>query len=223
MWVDYDHGNYPRMSRELRGIGGVAVRCSRGQDLPRWLHKRKHNVFLEGPMLPRSAAAKYMSCVLACADFVPRQAIDLTCDGGYDIVEMSDAQIQEIAESRTVHVEDAHRSDGGRFCRNMIGKFFAYYAVSQNLNHVSPHVIEQFLGTTDETRKKELGYLLLSESLDVAMQPVRQLRRDLKDQGLVQLRPRDPHDTVRKFFVKSRYPDYIPELHTRLEKAMQAA
>ncbi len=217
-WEDYDHGFYPRTSRELKGFGGAAVRCARGQDLPRWLHERKHKIFPEGPVLPTTKDDKYKTCVLACADFIPRKALDLNKGNDYEIVDLTDEQIQQFASSRSVHIEDANHANTGTFYRNTIGKFFAFHAIEQNLDHVNGAVIDEFLRTQDSQRKTELGNLLLAESVEVAVEPVRTMMSELQEQGLVQLTRKDPYTTVRKFFVKSRFKDYLSELHHNLER-----
>lgn len=222
-WKDYDHGFYPRSKfvfrNQARYFGKAAVRCSRGQDLPRWLHERKHKVFPEGPLIPATRSEEYKVAVLACADFVPRQAIDLSPGNDYKIVNMTDTQLQELAVTRAVHIEDANHANTGTFYRNTIGKFFAFYAIEQDLSHMSPLVIDEFVHTHDSERKIELGNLLLAESVEVAVEPVRSLEKDLLEQGMVQLRRRDARTTVRKFFVKSRFKDYLAELQTNLVKA----
>lgn len=219
LWRDFDHSFYPRTSDELRGFGGAAIRCSRGQDLPRWLHQRKHKQFPLGSIIPTISDDQHKTIVLACSDFVPRQAIDFSRGDGYEIVDLTDLQIQELARSRAVHIEDGNHSNTGSFYRNTIGKFFAYHAIKQDLSHISPGVIDEFLHTSHQLRRTELGNLLLAESVDVAIEPIRGMRQELIDQGMVQLSRKQTHTVMRKFFVKARFKDYIPELQKNLARA----
>jgi hypothetical protein len=214
-WADFDHGFYPERSKPLRQVGGTAVRHSRGQVLPRWLHERKHKVFPEGPKLPENLAWRHIVAVLACADFVPRQAIDLRGMYDYRVIEMSDRQLEKLALSRAVHVEGIGTRQE-KHVRSCIGRLFARYALEQDLSHISPEVIDEFLSTEDPDVKVRLGSVLLRDAMELSVKPVSAMREQLRDQGLMQLSAKDPLATVENFFVEDCFPDYFTTLDQRL-------
>jgi hypothetical protein len=215
-WYDYDHRYYPASCRQLKNWDGLAVRFSSGQDLPRWLHNRKHKVFPEGPKLPVSREEKYNSVLLNILKYVPRQAIDLTRAYDYRVREMSDRQIEELVTSRAIHIDSDNRRRQDKFYRNTIGRFIAQQAVEQEMSHISPKLVDEFLNTPDSRRRVELGNLFLADSVESSVEPIVRKRRELLDQGLVQLSRQDPVTTARKLFIKSRFVEYLPELARRL-------
>ena len=80
---------YPR--DDLRRMAGMAVRTSRVQDIPIWLHSRYNNIF-SGPPLPETLEEQFTTVVLVCAGIVPRQAIDLYTPGEFSVVDLAPKQ-----------------------------------------------------------------------------------------------------------------------------------
>lgn len=226
LYQDFHHHFHPRTSPELEGLAGQALRFSRGQDIPRFLHNRYHELFA-GPVLPVTEEEKFRLTVLACAGVVPRHAINLDTGGGYSLVELDYDEYELLAAPRSIHIEKAYKFNRGSFHRRQtIGMFFAAYAMQQNVREVvSNHVIEQFVDdTTKPERKKELGNFILKEALDLSLDALIPFHRELKQEGYV----RKEHATglnevVRKFFNKKYYSAYHGIMAVRLagERSLQ--
>jgi hypothetical protein len=218
LYEDYHHHFHPRKSPELKGIDGKALRYSRGQLIARYLHTRYHQLF-EGPSLPATREEKFRSTVLACAGVVPRQAIDLSREGEYRIVTLSNRQFEQLAAPRSIYVERAFSPTHAYYKRRTIGRFFAVYAMQQNVRQaVSDHVIEQFLDPGAEAgRKKELGNFILKEALGMSLEHLIPVHEDLKGEGYITPERQMPLQTiVQKFFTKDFFPDYHDEMAKRL-------
>lgn len=219
-FVDYHHHFHPRVAYEGVDDATWAVRTSRGQDLPRWLHEHYHRYFA-GPQKPESREQAFIACVMACAGVVPRQAIDFSGDGP-KIVEASNAQYEVLAH--TIRREGSHRWDKGRAQRNRIGMFFASYAVEQAIEHeVSDRDIYKFLYTRDNDRRLQLGNKILKKAVNMSIEPVRPLYRNLRKEGLVTDSSPDPWNIVTEYFVAPRLPDYHIALKRRLRQTALAS
>jgi hypothetical protein len=217
LYEDYHHHFHPYNSPELKHLAGKAVRYSRGQEIPRYLHNRYHQLF-EGPPLPTASEEKFRLTVLACAGVVPRQAIDLSREGDYRIVTLDDEQFERLSAPHSIHIDRAFKANQA-YKRRTIGRFFAAYAMQQNIRMaVSESVVEQFLDPlATPTRKKELGNFILKEALGLSIGSLIPVHKDLKKEGYVVTRRQIPLRTVvNKFFTKDCFPDYHEEMAKRL-------
>lgn len=215
--VNFHHHFHPRPALIADGDAGIAVRVSRGQYLPKWLHDHYHNYFA-GPRVPQTRDQKFRTCVLACAGVIPDQAIDFSGYAGPKLTQMTADQYTRVAA--TIAHEGFRKLDGGITYRNWIGSFFANYAIEQSFeNEVSPHVIDQFLSTPDAIKKAKLGRFMLKAAINAAVMPVKPLYADLYQEGMVSRRQRDLDATVKDYFIKSRRLDYIPALDQKLRPA----
>ena len=215
--VNFHHHFHPRPSLINDGEAGVALRVSRGQYLPKWLHDHHHNYFA-GPKVPQARDAKFRTCVLACAGVIPDHAIDFSGYDGPKLIRMTPYQYAQVAT--TIAHEGFRKLDGGITYRNWIGAFFANYAIEQSFeNEVNPLVIEQFLETTNEVRKLRLGKFMLKAAINAAVVPVKPVFNDLWQEGLVSKRQRDLDRVVKSYFIRSRRQDYIPALDEKLRLA----
>lgn len=214
---NYHHHFHPKRSDLLTDAGGIALRASRGQKLPFWAHTRYHQLFT-GPPLPETPQDKFHLCVLACAGFIARQAIDVSGPGDFQTVTMTDEQFEQVSLPEAWHISKAHKPDQAHYVRDAIGRFFASYVLEQQLTHVPDKVIEEFLGTQDERRRKELGNFMLKEAVEIAVEPVKPVHVELGRQGLRHANRRDPSpaSVVRNFFTKDRFTNYHSELSRRL-------
>ncbi len=226
--TDYHHHFHPRIKlidprnsiigpnekRLLKGDdGNIAVRMSRGQDLPRWQHEQYHKYFA-GPGLPGTRADKFMTSLLACAGVIPDQAIKFTKQGP-EIVTLGTDEQQLVAQS--LRHEGAQRSDMGRFYRNCIGFFFANYTLEQSIDDVvTERVIDQFLSAPNDHRRKELGNLILSHAIDHSVEPVRVLHNEYRKNGLIVRRPTELTSIVTDYFTRDRRKDYISAIELKL-------
>ena len=213
---DFHHNFHPER-HTARDDGSRAVRMSRGQDLPRWLHEHYHQ-FFSGPQLPKTRQAQFRTCVLACAGVIPHSVIDF---GGCDGPRVRRATHREYKLlTETVHYEGRNRKDGGQSQRNKIGKFFASYALEQNIRDaVSESVIDQFMFTQDKRLRKKLGNKMLKVAMNVAVDPVRPLYQDLRHDGQITGNINDPWKVVSRYFVERRLADYHQALYDRLVAA----
>lgn len=223
LFEDYHHHFHPRRDPQLMGADGLAVRFSRGQLVQRFLHDRYHAIFT-GPPLPESQDEKFRLAVLACSGMVPRQAIDLSKPGQFQIVDLSHEQFERIAAPRSIYVEKAHSNNGKAYDRkrHTIGKFFAAHALSQGVQDtLSSSVIGEFLDDkTAAERKKELGNFILTQALRLSIEPIMPIHEELSAEGFVLPGRRvGPPAVVKKFFPKYRYADYHEELARRMVAA----
>lgn len=214
LFEDFHHHFHPRLSPELSDLAGRALRYSRGQDIVRELHNRYHALFL-GPQLPTNEEDKFRLTVLACAGVMPREAIDLSRSGHYRKVVLSEEEYAWFGESRSIHIDRAYKPDHGYYKRRAIGRFFAAYALKQNVREVvSDRVVGEF--TDDKTnpeRKKELGNLILREALGMSIDGILPLHRDLKAEGyILPGKVMGLPELLSKFFRRQYYPDYYSEM-----------
>ncbi len=217
-FVDYHHHYHPARDLETAGDAELALRRSRGQHLPRWLHEHYHTYFA-GPEFPESRQDVFSRVVLACAGVVPRKAIDFSGFNGPKLVEIwDDSRFQRIHTS--IKHEGEKRSGSRNFYRSQIGVFFANYAIEQSFEDVvSDKVIDQFLSTKDPQRRKILGNLMLREAIDLSIAPVIPLHTSLKKEGIVRRRKTDLRDLIKDYFVRSRQADYYQAIDQKLRVA----
>lgn len=214
--LTFHHHFHPASAVELADLAGEALRYSRGQMLPRWLHNRVHGIYA-GPELPTTEQEKFELVVLGCAGYIPRWGIEIDDHGDAHKVLLPPSR-QRLVTPRHVHIEDAYaKPSQQRYIRNRIGFFFANYALKQDLNFPNSR-IDEFLNTPDEVRKLELGNQFLVESVRSAIGPVLSLRAQLLKENL-RLQPGKPDrmkKIIRTFFVKEYFPAYHEELTNRL-------
>lgn len=218
-FVDYHHSFHPARDLIHGDDAQVALRRSRGQNLPRWLHEHYHKYFA-GPEFPESREEIFGTVVLACAGVVPRQAIFFGGnEGAPKIVNLRESVTRQIVVKSVRH-EAEKREQPLDYYRAQIGMFFANYAIEQSIEEVvSSRVIDEFLYTNQRNRRQELGNLLLREGIKMSVEPLVPVHNELKKEGLIARRQSDLTARVQDFFVRSRRKDY----HIALEKKWLAA
>lgn len=225
-FYDYHHHFHPKRHELLSDVAGLAVRYSRGQFLPRAIHDRYHDIFA-GPALPESTSEQYRLCVLACAGVVPRQAIELLSRSEYRIIDLSSDTHAALADRRSIFIEGAWRADKqkgfkqgkNREVRKSIGRFFAQYALQQNIRSVvSERVIGEFLDESVSTdRRKELGNFILKEALDITIDDIVPMHSIAKEEGLITAtNNKKPRKVIRSFFTTEVFPDYHAQVAQNL-------
>lgn len=221
-YTNFHHHFHPARDPELQGIAGEAVRMCRGQTIVRVLHQRYHDLFI-GPELPTTDEDKFRVCVLACAGVVPPQALDLSVPGEYQVVNLSMRQMKSLVSSRSIHIEKAHRPERDtRPVRDKIGRFFAEYLVSRGVQLELPERrIEQFLDPRTRPRKRRrIGNAILEATLDISIQDIEELHKELILEGYAVNRPaQSPSAVVNYFFPKEQYPEYHDSLALHLRAA----
>ena len=216
---DFHHHFHPRRALAEGSASGKALVLSRVQLLPRSIHEQYHRLF-QGPEVSTETHERFRLCVLACAGVIPRQAIDVTQpDSRYDL---SSTEHGNLVHARTVHIERPTRSVAQQKVRNSIGRFFADYAMSQNIEDVvSEKVIAEFLDTNiTNDRQKELGNFILAHAIDAAAEQIEPAHIVAQQEGLVlpekSVRLRK---VVRSFFLPNYFKDYYPTLANKLQAA----
>ena len=212
---NYDHTFFDRKDPALLDDAGLAVRMSRGQVLPIWLHRLKHDR-LNGPALPQTREEKFTVAVKACAGVVSRWAIDLRRPDDDLLVYMNDTTFDYVTDSRRMHYERALKPQGAHHREKVIGSFFIKYALEQDLSHVSASLIDEFLATPNEFRKKEIGNFILNKALDVSLAPVLSMHRTLIGEGMVQPSRTKLRPAVSRMIRRGKLTDYFEPLEEKL-------
>lgn len=232
---DFHHHNFPRRSPELlpyynldpnvqpedyclSDIAAVALRVCRGQLLDRPVHDLAHKRLL-GPKLPKTVQEKYVHVTKACAGIVSRWAIDLRQPDEQLLVRMDDETFKRVANPKTLCGERYYYDRPANFRRRIIGSFLLQYALEQDLSHVSPTVIDEFLATKRNSRRTELGNLLLRDAIEISLAPVIPLHNQLKQQGMVQPGKADMRSAIKKFI----HPERLTAYHLSLSAKLMAA
>lgn len=213
-FVDYHHSFHPERDLIYGDDAALALRRSRGQNLPRWLHEHYHKYFA-GPEFPQAREQIFTIVVLACSGVIPDQAIDFEGGkGGPKIIDVSSRADKQILTLSVRH-EAAKRKRYQSFYQAQIGMFFANYAIEQSIEEVvNQRVIDEFLDTKVTNRRIQLGNLLLREGVKMSIEPVVPVHEEVKRRGLVIGKQTDLYARVNDFFVRNRRKDY----HIALER-----
>jgi hypothetical protein len=228
---NYHHHFHPKKSHEL-GYGengnkldkasplrieGFALRYSRGQDLPVWLHNRYHDIF-NGPLLPQDSQAKFTAVVLACAGVVPRKAIDLYIPGEYKEVDLDDKQYEFIR--RRIYFEGAaSRAKSSK--RNHIGRFIAEHALQSSLTQIMTEKqirqkVNEFLKPKSSEQRTGAGKFILEHVVDASIAELIPIHAEAKKEGMVKRSRKTLGEQVLKFFTVDRFRDYFDPLEEKL-------
>jgi len=229
--ADYHHHFHPLKSTELGYdddgkklptdnpdyLPGRAVRFSRGQYLPKWLHSNYHEIFV-GPELPQTAEEKFTTVVLACAGVVPRQAINLYTPGEYEVVNLSNRQHDFIR--RRIYFEGA-ASAVNRSRKNRLGRFIAEYAISNALGEIIDEAAIRkkagdFLKPTSEQKRLEAGHYLLMQAVGASVANLIDIHKEAQKEGMIGNTKRKLGEVVLKYFPEYKFPDYYASLEDRL-------
>lgn len=230
---DYHHHFFPRRhplllpahfrdsvqapeSFTLTELAALAVRVSRGQLLPRQTHELGHKRLL-GPELPETLEEQFITVSKACAGVVSRWAIDLRRPADDLLVYMDEDTFDRVASPKKLCTERAYYDKPADYRRRIIGSFIVKYAIEQDLSHVSPTLIHEFLDTGNDDRRHELGNFLIKEALEVGMAPVLPQHHELKRKGLIQPGKRDARTAIKKYIHKEKLPVYYDTLSAKLK------
>jgi hypothetical protein len=212
--------DYSDMNEEEKvlWLEGKAVRNSRVQIVPEYLHGRYHDL-LAGSPLPQTRAEKFTAAVLACAGVMPRRAIDLSKKGDYQEVDLTDRQHRFLAGSKRLHFAGAH--EGGEFeaiRRDRIGRFFAEYAIERSAQDlIDDSLIDEFLHSTDTTARKKLGRSILEMAIDDSVASLIPIHEEAGKEGMLRRRRTHLSNVVTRFFIPSKFADYQRPLEHALK------
>ena len=212
---DLHHAFHP--SSSLKTESELVIRHSRVQYGPRYTHARYHQ-FFTAVELPATEEKKFSVAVLALAGYMPDHAVDVS--GMRPKIVTLDDQERQIL-SRTVTPETRKITRTGKN-RDQIrrGCFLMKHILDQDLDHVWQPVLEEFLYTPNNDRRRHLGYLILAKATERAAEPVNELYSQAYQRGFIQ--PDKPRGVVRLMqnATVGYARDYFDTLHRRVEEAI---
>lgn len=211
--ANWHHHYHPSDSKLLKSSAGLAVRHVRLQLLPVISHHNAyHSIFL-GPELPATNEERFGQIILACANYVPAYAIDMSKDDPTEPVKLSRHMRLRLQSSGEVEVRG----------KSNIATFIKDHLVHQDFSHVKDSVIDEFLNTRDQERKKNLGHWLLALASEIAVEPIEPLYKQVLDEGLIP-KPKMKLPKLAKSYVDTRKVSTktIRALHNRLYKDSNA-
>jgi hypothetical protein len=187
--TSWHHHAHPRNVKALKEAGGMVVRTVRVQqvagpsgaaifdeagrvDAKYGPHQRYH-LFYGGPPLPETRREQFEYCVWASAGYVPKEALDVSGDSP-EIVSMTSEKIL-LLKDRDLNISD----------RSTLSAFLKDYLFDQDLSHVKGEMIDEFVSTNDDSRKRFLGHWLLAQASEKATEPLEPTFREAYKVGLV--------------------------------------
>lgn len=207
--ANWHHHYHPSNSKLLTSAAGLAVRHVRLQLLPLETHHNVYHAIFEGPKLPVTNEQRFGQIILACANYIPPLAIDVHKDDPTEPVSLSKRMRHRLQTSGEIELRG----------HSNISTFIKNYLVAQDLSHVNDLVIEEFLYTHDQERKRYLGHWLLAIASEIAVEPIEPVYRQALDEGLI-LTPKQKLPNLVKSHVNGRKISQkaIRALHKRLVK-----
>ena len=208
--ANWHHQYHPSNSKRLSSAAGLAVRHVRLQLLPAMeQHKTYHQIF-EGPeFLPRTSEERFGHIVLACAGYIPSNAIDVYKDDPTEPVALSKRMRQRLQNSGEIQVRGQIN----------IARFMKDYLVEQDLSAVDDSIIQEFVTTSSIERKKYLGHWLLAIASEIAVEPVKPVYRQALDEGLIIPGIKLPNIVKSQISGRKTSDRAIKALHRRLAKS----
>jgi hypothetical protein len=222
-WDD-DHSFFFSDLPELNDQAGRALRYSRVQHTPRWLHDRKHNEFFPNGLawLPNEEGDKFALTVLACGGYASRLALDLRGNEPR-LIRMSGSVYDFVRGKKQLHFEtrrkshEPHRTPG--YAQRKIGSFFADYIRRQQIDDIiDERTIDQFLHTPNNEVRARLGNLIIEQAITAAAEPIEPTYREAAQKGLVRPRVQRAAEAISLVFPRDRWVDY----HDALEHGLAA-
>lgn len=218
-WDD-DHSFFFSSLPELNDQAGAALRYSRVQRVPRWLHERKHDVHYPGGVehLPSNDQDKFGLTVLACAGYTSPFALDVR-GSSPKLVRMSQDTYEFVKGRRQLHVETRrdevlhYRTQ--RYAKRKIGLFFAEYVKQQDISSLDESTIDEFLHARNQEVRRRLGNVILGHAMEVAVSPIKPTYREAMNAGLVRPSVRHPMKVIVDLFPKDKWPDYHKSLESK--------
>jgi hypothetical protein len=230
--TNYHHHFHPQKSRELgfdeagnrlpktdpQRVEGLALRFSRGQQLPVWLHDRYHDIF-QGPQLPEASRDKFTRVILACAGVVPVKALDLSEPGKYREVSLNSKQHEFIR--RRIYFEGA-ASKRRSSKRSHIGKYIAEYSLQNSLDPLLSETeirkrVKEFLKPRSQAQRVHAGRFILGQVVDASLDSLVDIHNEAKREGMAKKGKKSLGEIALKFFTIDRFQDYFDPLEERLQ------
>ena len=210
--ANWHHHFHPRKSKLLEGIGGQAVRNVRLQWADFVDHSYRYHQYFLGPKLPETDDERFKICVLSSAGYVPEQAIDLSANKPQKVslTQEQRSRLWQSGELRNAAPEIVRKF--------LIAHTMKYTGVLPSLYESN---VDEFLNTSDEERRKSLGYWLLARAAEIATDPLNSTYTMARRNGLITMRsPSKPLVVVQKKFGSShRKAVLLNDLREELNKA----
>lgn len=158
------HHFHPRRDPGLNDVeGGQALRNSRVQLAQTYGNHMEYHRHYLGPALPQTVNDRLRLTILAHAGYVPERAILMRgASRKPKIVALADWQREQLVtggELAPVSNVEAR-------------EFFIARVVSQDLSDIRESYIDEFMHTTDRSRRLFLGNWLLAKAIERAVEPV---------------------------------------------------
>lgn len=225
-WEDRHHAAYQRLSPELQGEAGRAVRHSRIQVVPRWLHDRYHSFYPDGIELPQTDLTKFCFATLACAGVIPNKAIDVS-GSKPKLVDIDAKGYRYFRKTGRISPEvKINKHTGENDYAKHRGIFFMKYVLENNVNEISPDLLKKFLSMDKSRHSKQraqLGWLIVGKAIENATEPIKPLYKKAQEMGMLDKScPNDPRQVI-KMAVRNHPPNYFDELERRVELVVAVA
>jgi len=216
-FADWHHHFHPASHEDMKSIGGIAIRNCRVQLVARRDHNEgpsSYHRFYSGPPIPEEENDQFSLTVLACAGYIPSQAIDLR-SGEPKVVDLSHTQ-QKILRQR----QDVFGYRNLRYAYDPIRSFYTEYSMSRDISCLNEIEIEEFLTTKDELRQKFLGHFLLAQVVKIASEDVHAKYIAVRRAGLLHpFMPAEPYSLVKyKLGANGRREELFPRLGQRFKE-----
>jgi hypothetical protein len=217
-WEDRHHAAYQSLDPRMVGEAGRSVRHSRIQIVPRWLHNRYHSFYHEGIQLPSSELDKFCFAVLACAGVIPNKAIDVSGQKP-KLVNIDSKGYGYYRRNNRIHPEvkinkHTHEDDYAKYR----GIFFMKYILENNLETISPELLERFLETDKNhnfKKRTRLGWLIVAKAIEGATEPITPIYKKAQELGMLDRTcPTDPRQVIKKT-ITYHPPNYFDELEKK--------
>lgn len=222
------HAFYRSRATPLTTAAGRALRLSRVHMIERWQHDIWHARYLNGvKKLPQTETEAFGLLVLSCAGYLSREGMELQANNSFKRVRMNPNLYQHLRSKQEMHPQTESNSripEGGPHPRRVqdyavqeISAFLTNYAKRQNIEHLkNEDFVDEFLTTRDTNRRYELGRLILTEAMRVAVEPVTPIYRQALDDGLLRVAEPDPIAVATRYPFRGPWEEHIQDLELRL-------
>jgi hypothetical protein len=208
--ANWHHQYHPSNSKRLTSAAGLAVRHVRLQLLPAMEHHKTYHQIFEGPeFLPRTSEERFGHIVLACAGYIPPNAIDVYKDDPTEPVNLSKRMRHRLQNSGEIQVRG----------QTNIARFMKDYLIDQDLSVVDDSIIQEFVTTGSIERKKYLGHWLLAIASEIAVEPVKPVYRQALEEGLITPGLKLPNIVKSQINGRKTSDKAIKALHRRLTRS----
>jgi len=214
-WNDWHHGFSPRNDVILAETdGGVFLRDSRLQLVPRWLHERYHQIYT-GPPIPTTGRDQLLIGILAVAGYLPDFAIDVTKSAKNNhLVRIDKSLRRQMSAPDFLKHGISKDINMQRYAR--IGRFMMAEVLNQNISSVDERGIEEFLETKNQETRIRIGREIIKLLIERATEPIEPIYdRAYKSNRLATTHIRRASGII-KVVTSRHHPDYIDDLHQKI-------